>query len=391
MHPSRAAAPLRRRLRMVPILLLTFAGLVGGGSALQPAPVAKAVPGPHAGRPAKAALPWYAPYVDATLPPEYPSADPSVNPARQTAFGFVVAASATSCVPSWGTYYSLTNVDTSPLHLGTVLRALRAEGDVPIVSFGGEANRPLADVCPSAAALAAAYERVIETYHLEVVDFDIEGAAQGDTAALARQAQAIARLQARAAARGEVLGVWLTVPVATSGLPPATKDVVATMLDGGVRISGVNVMTMYLSPSPGDGAPMLAAVEGALTAAHGQLERLLAAHGIPLDAEEVWQHMGATVQIGQAGVADQAFTVADAKGLVAFAERNRLGRVSDWSANQDAPCGSSTSPTVGGYSNFCSGVVQTPGQFGATFGRLDGSALSTTLLPAGAPAGRRKR
>ena len=56
----------------------------------------------------------------------YAAADPSANPAHQTAFGFVVAASPRSSTPSWGTYYSLSSADTSPLTLAPLLAPLRA-------------------------------------------------------------------------------------------------------------------------------------------------------------------------------------------------------------------------------------------------------------------------
>ena len=382
MHPPRSTGALRAGPRRLAAWVAALVGCVGGGLAAIVPLLGGAPPAPPAGASAVSGATWYAPYVDATLPPEYASANPTVNPARQTAFGFIVAASAGSCVPSWGTYYSLSGVNGSPLQLGSVIQAMKAEGEVPIVSFGGEANQPLADVCTSASALATAYQQVVDAYGLRVIDLDIEGAAQGSTAALAIQAEAIRQVQAEAAAQGSPLGVWLTLPVATTGMLPVAEGVVDAMLAGGVRLSGVNLMTMYFSPSPGDGAPMLASVESALTAAHGQLQRLFASHGLILTSAQLWGHMGATIQIGQASIPDQAFTVADAQGLVSFAETNGLGRVSDWSANEDAPCGSASNPTVGGYSNFCSGVVQTPGQFGAVLSQLRGSALSTPLLPA---------
>ena len=79
-------------------------------------------------------------------------ADKSINPARQTAFGFAVAARTSACT--------------------------------------------------SAPGLEHAYAEVVDRYHLAVVDLDIEGAAQGDTAALARQVAALRWLQAKAARGG---------------------------------------------------------------------------------------------------------------------------------------------------------------------------------------------
>ena len=331
---------------------------------------------------------WFAPYVDTTLPPMYAVADPASDPAGQSAFGFIVSKTATDCTPSWGTYYSLSQADSAPLFVSRAFSAMEAEGKTPIISFGGEANTTLADACSTEGALLSAYRGVIEHYGLEakpaVVDLDIEGAAQGDIAAINRQAAALAQLQATAAAAGGTLGVWLTLPVATTGLLPVAQNVVRAMLAAGVRLSGVNVMTMYFWPSPGNGAPMLAAVESALEATHGQLSRLFASEGVAADSAQVWEHEGATVQIGDAGIPDQAFTVSDAKGLVAFAGQVGLGRISMWSINQDQPCADGA---TGGYSTYCSGVTQAPLAFDDTFAALEGSALSTPLLPAatGAP------
>ena len=329
---------------------------------------------------------WFAPYVDSTLTPVDPVATRTDNPASQTAFGFVVSKTSTDCVPSWGTYYSLTAADQAPLDLSTVFRQMEHEGEVPIVSFGGEANTPLADACETTASLEAAYLSVLDHYNLlgkqAIFDFDIEGAAQGNTAALVRQAAAIAQLQAATSASGGQLGVWLTLPVTTQGLLPVAENVVKTMLAGGVQLSGVNVMTMYFGQSPGDGAPMLTAVENALKATHSQLAGIFAAAGLSLTPTQVWEHEGATVQIGDAGVPNQAFTVADAQGLESFAQSVGLGRVSMWSINQDQPCpGGST----GGYSNYCSNVAQTPLAFDNTFALLNGSAASTPLLPQAKP------
>lgn len=329
---------------------------------------------------ASVASTWFAPYVDATLPPMYQVQNPSSDPARQTVFGFIVASRQSPCTPSWGDYYSLAQAAEPPLSLAAVVAAMEAEGEEPIISFGGESNTPLADACTSVSALEAAYSQVVATYHDYVVDFDIEGAAQSDIAGLERQAQALRDLQDMLAAQGKQLAVWLTLPVATTGMLPVAQNVVDVMLNAGVQLAGVNLMTMYFWPAPGDGAPMLSAVTSALESSEPQIARLFAAHGIVLSEPDVWSHMGATVQIGQESVPDEAFTVTDAQGLVGFARQVGLGRVSMWSINQDTPCGSAADPTVGGYSNYCSGVVQDPLAFDKTFSVLAAPAASTSLL-----------
>ncbi len=367
-----------RRAAVLPALVLVVAAGQSAG----------ALPTSGVLVPGGPAATWFAPYVDATLPPAYPIATQAADPASQTAFGFVVSRTSTDCVPSWGTYYTLTQADHAPLRMSAVFGQMEKAGEVPIVSFGGESNTPLADACGTEASLEAAYRSVLTHYGLmgkpAVFDFDVEGAAQGDTAALLRQAAAVSALQAATAARGGSLGVWLTLPVTTQGLLPAAETVVQTMVDAGVRLSGVNVMTMYFSPSPGDGAPMLAAVTDALDATHAQLSSLFAGSGIPLTSGQVWMHEGATVQIGDAGIPGQAFTVADAQGLTQFARSVGLGRVSLWSINQDQACGGGA---TGGYSTHCSNVAQAPLAFDTTFSALAGAALSTPLLPPAAGNG----
>ena len=54
--------------------------------------------------------------------------------------------------------------------------------------------------------------------------------------------------------------------------------------------------------------------------------------------------------------------MADAQGLVGFASRDHLGRVSMWSLNRDSQCGSSF-PEIGLLSNTCSGTAQSGLQF----------------------------
>jgi chitinase len=125
--------------------------------------------------------PWYAPYVDTTLTPQFHFEDPGDNPSDQVVLGFVVASDKGTCEPSWGTHFSLDEAATK-LDLDRRIARLRQRstggqtGDV-IVSFGGAINNELALRCDSVDALVSAYSAVIERYQLTTIDFDIEGAA----------------------------------------------------------------------------------------------------------------------------------------------------------------------------------------------------------------------
>jgi chitinase len=118
---------------------------------------------------------------------------------------------------------------------------------------------------------------------------------------------------------------------------------------------------------------MLTAAKEALSSTHSQLTTVFARYGIHLNSRQIWHHMGVTVMIGQNNTQGQQFTVADARGLSHFASGAGLGRVSMWSLNRDAQCGSSFAVT-GVKSTSCSGVAQARLQFSTVLAHLDGTA-----------------
>ena len=323
---------------------------------------------------------WFAPYVDVTLSPTYQFQSTSDDLAQQSVLGFVVAGSATTCTPSWGGAYSLTAANQA-LALGSRIAQLQQEGEQAIVSFGGQAHTSLDVACPTATALAAAYESVVSAYQLTTIDLDIEGAALDNFAAEQRRAQAIAALERS----DPQLSVWLTLPVEPSGLQDNALSVIGAMLRAHVTLAGVNVMTMDFSSAPGPGGTMAQLAESALKSTHGQLGRLFSQYGIRLNPEQIWQKLGATVMIGQNDMQGQNFTVSDANTLVSFAAENHLGRVSMWSVNRDTQCGSSFAED-GVLSNTCSGTKQSALQFSSIFGQLQGAAVTssgtTSIQPA---------
>lgn len=316
------------------------------------------------------------PYVDTTLTPLHQFQDPAANPSRTVALGFVVAAPDAPCTPSWGGYYTLDQA-AQALELDRRIAQLRSAGGDLMVSLGGQAGTELAQGCTDDARLVAAYRAVVDRYQVGTVDLDIEGAALSDDAGLTRRATAVAALQAERAAAGTPLGVWLTLPVAPSGLTADGVDAVRTMLAEGVELAGVNVMTMDYGTS-GPGADMLDLATSALRATSDQVRQAYRARGVELTDAQVWARIGATPMIGQNDVDGEVFTLDDARGLAAFAREHGLGRVSFWSVNRDAPCGATFSGVVV-HSNTCSGVDQEPMEFSRLL-----SDLGDTTAPSAA-------
>lgn len=308
---------------------------------------------------------WVAPYVDVTLTPTMHFEDPAEQPSRDAVLGFVVADPTDACIPSWGSYYSL-DAASRALDLDRRIVRLRERGGDAIVSFGGLLNDELAINCTDPKKLVAAYQTVIDRYDLTAVDFDIEGEALSNAAANRRRAAAIAELQ-RA---NPDLEVWLTLPVAPHGLDAAALSVVDGMLESGVHLAGVNVMTMNYSSSLGT-MNVREGNRAALLATFQQLDGAYQRSGTRLTEPEIWKRIGATPMIGQNDVPGEVFTPGDAQALVEFAHEVDLGRISFWSANRDIACGAVVDDAR--VSNTCSGVDQDPREFARLFAIRDTS------------------
>jgi len=323
---------------------------------------------------------WFAPYVDATLAPSYDFEDPLVSPSRYSVLGFVVAGIGQPCQPTWGTYFNLTGAEEQ-LDLDRRIVKLRERGGDVIVSFGGAANTELSVGCTSMRKLVGAYRTVINRYGVRTIDFDIEGADLTNAAANARRAAAVRTLQQAADRAGRPLAVWLTLPVAPSGLDSSGLAVVNEMLSAGVKLTGVNAMIMDYGSSLPAGESMATANGTALRGLFRQLKLTYHRHGQQLTSSQVWERMGATPMIGQNDVPGEAFSLSDARALVTLARQVHLGRVSMWSANRDYPCGSDVNGDR--VSNVCSGVAQSPLEFAWEFDTLDAPLPGHVSAPAG--------
>jgi chitinase len=320
--------------------------------------------------------PAFAPYVDVTLTPTYAFQNPLANPVQRVVLGFVVADPSHRCAPSWGGYYSPSQAE-SALNLDQRVTQVRNQGGAPTLSFGGQANTELAVSCTSVPALSQAYQDVLQRYRVTTADFDIEGSAVADPAANTRRAMAVALAQHRIAAGGGQLRVWLTLPVASTGLTAAGIDVVRSMLAARAQLSGVNVLAMDFAVTHAVRTNMIGTVETALMRTHDQLAALDQRAGLDSGSAAVWSQIGVTVMIGQNDLAHEVFTVSDARSLAGFVEVHRVAQISIWSLNRDSECGS-VFGEVGVVSNMCSGVSQTPLEFTHIFSRLPGTVTADT-------------
>src|SRR5215475_14180993 len=79
-----------------------------------------------------------------------------------------------TCNPKWDGDRALTGGNDQ-----TQINAIRSAGGDVVVSFGGYSGNKLGEHCSSASALAGAYQKVIDAYHLKAIDIDIEATEAG--------------------------------------------------------------------------------------------------------------------------------------------------------------------------------------------------------------------
>lgn len=357
----------------VAVALLCVSGLISGCALTVRAMLSPVPP------PAKPS--WFAPYVDVTLTPRFPFEAASSNPAKQVVLAFIVASKADPCAPTWGTAYELDAAATA-LDLDRRIAQYRARGGEVIGSFGGALNTELARSCKDIGKLTRAYQAVVDRYSLRTLDFDIEGVSLGDLEANARRNQAIKSVQTTQRTRRKKLDIWFTLPVASTGLTTEGFDALASMVSSGVELTGVNVMTMDFGEGPKDKPADMADLSvRALTSTVRQLRSVYKRAGFVLSSDDAWRKLGATPMIGQNDIANEVFSIDNAKLILDLAGQRSMPRISMWSLNRDSACGLNLEKARAW--NTCSGVDQTENAFGWLFGTLTGrpADVATTTVP----------
>lgn len=254
------------------------------------------------------------------------------------------------CNQIWG--------DTLPIgndsYTDPELAKAKSEGASVIISSGGASGEPLAWTCSTQSSIDAGYQALINDYGVTRLDFDVEGAAVADTAAAARQMQAMKDLKAS----NPGLQFSMTLPVLTSGLTNDGVNILKAAKNAGIRIDVVNIMAMdYYA---GTGTEM---GQGAIDAARATLAQMQS-----VDSGYTYVNLGITPMIGK-NDDGSTFTLADARTVENFAAQYGVGRLAFWSVNRDQPCGGSANslPT-------CSEISQNSLAFTDAFVPYEGSS-----------------
>ena len=299
-----------------------------------------------------------APYVDlgAYPTPSLPALA-AASGLKQFSLAFIINGS-TPCTASWfGAYDPATGWDKADMD------AIRAAGGDVRPSFGGANGTELAQSCTTVASLAAQYQKVVDVYGLDRIDFDIEGGAVADHASIDRRSAAVAQVQAAQRAKGRDLKVSLTLPVLPNGLTADGLYVLQSAKNAGLSVDVVNAMSMDFgdSAAPNPAGKMGAYVIQSAQATQAQIRQVWP----NLTAAQAWAMVGVTPMLGQNDNTSEVFGLADAQQLVTFAQQNHLGELAFWEMTRDA------NACNGGLSQ-CTNVTQTPYQFSKLFAGFTG-------------------
>jgi Glycosyl hydrolases family 18 len=310
---------------------------------------------PH-GRPQPHQL--FAPYYETYDTSTDLAATSQQSGARYVSLAFLETATAGSCTAYW-------NGDTSePIaysSFGGDISAIQAAGGNVIPSFGGytadTTDTDIADSCTSVPAIAAVYESLITTYHVARIDLDVEGNSVTNAAGINRRNEAIAMVEAWAAAHHQPIQFSYTLPTNPTGLTASGLAVLQNAVADGARIATVNLLTFdyYI----GTEQNMVADTESAAASLFGQLQTLYPA----ASSRQLWHMIGVTEMPGIDDFGpDETFSQADAVTILHWAQQQGIGFLSFWALQRD----NGGCPGTKG-AGTCSGIAQPDWYFSHVF------------------------
>ena len=322
----------------------TVSATNAAGESAKSAPLTVSTPGDDPPPPGGSPRSW--PYIDITMPTPTLADVARATGQKFFTLAFIIGSSA-GCVPSWGGQADLTDARVS-----REISDLRALGGDVAVAFGGALGPYIQQVCPTQAAQVGLIEKVMDTFNIRHIDFDIEASVDITT-----MNKAIAQVQRERS--GTVVSYTLMVQSDDFGLNPALgTDVLKNAKANGVNVGIVNPMTMDFGSSRPWGDAVITAAQSTL----GQMAQIWPEKS----SAALHRMLGVTPMIGRNDTGP-IFGIADAQKLIGWANTNHIGLVAFWSVGRDnGGCpGGPVSPT-------CSSISQSQYQFTKIFGGFTG-------------------
>jgi chitinase len=299
----------------------------------------------------------FAPYVEI-----YNGDDPATVAAKSGAtwvsLAFLQTTKKGSCTLYWN---GSSSQPVSSSVYGSSFTKLRAAGGDAIPSLGGytadTTGTELADSCTSVSSITSQLEKLISTYNLSRVDFDVEQNSLTNSAGIDRRNKAIAAVESWASANGRHVQFSYTLPTNDNGLDSGGTAVLKNAVANHTRIDVVNIMTFdYYT---GSSHEMATATE---TAAQGLVNELGTLYPTKSSAQR-WAMVGVTEMPGIDDYGKpETFTTTDAKTVYSWALSKGIDEISMWASERD----NGGCPGTAG-SDSCSGISQSTWYFSHTW------------------------
>ncbi|WP_412740879.1 chitinase [Krasilnikovia sp. MM14-A1259] len=263
--------------------------------------------------------------------PPAPSTVVNATGIKSFTMAFVLA---NGCNPAWDGESGL----TGGVH-ESFINSIKAAGATVVPSIGGWQGNKLGPNCPTADALAGAYQKVINTFGLKAIDIDIENTDEFEnTIVQDRILDALKIIKANNPSVKTIL---------TFGTSPTGPNYYGTRLvqQAKAKNAGIDIFTQ-MPFDFGGGADMYGATVGA---SEGLKNLLKTTFGYS-DAQ-AYAHLGIS---GMNGLSDQQeVTSPDTWTRIRdYAKSKGLARFSFWGVNRDRGC------PGGGVVSNCSGISQ---------------------------------
>ncbi|WP_330307380.1 MULTISPECIES: chitinase [unclassified Streptomyces] len=254
-----------------------------------------------------------------------------------------------TCTPKWDGERRLTGGTDA-----AAIKAIRKAGGDVTVSFGGAGGAKLGEKCGSVAALAAAYQKVVDAYDLGSIDIDIEGTEFTKSSVRKRVVGALKTVKAK----NPDLKVYVTFGSGPEGPGTVGTDLVRRAAAKRLEVDGWAVMPFDFEQGETD---MVAATKSAVK---GLKDVVADAYGISSGA--AYREVGFSTMNGVTDSDGETVTVAGFKAMVTYAKKHHLARVSLWSVNRDRSC------AAGSEADECSGINQSKYAFTKTLATYTG-------------------
>jgi chitinase len=241
---------------------------------------------------------------------------------------------ANGCNPVWDGEGGL----TGGVHASYIQQIKAAGGDI-VPSVGGYSGNKLGPNCTTTAALAGAYQKIIDAFGLKAIDIDIENTDEFENYVVADRIVGALKI-----VKQKNPGVKTILTFGTTPTGPNTHGI---RLINQARAMGADVDVFAQMPFDfSGGADMYASTVGASEGLKNQLKSTFGW----TDAQ-AYSHMGIS---GMNGLSDQQeLTSTDTWTRIRdYARNNNFARFTFWAVNRDRGCAG------GGVVSDCSGIAQ---------------------------------